>query len=253
MHNIASNTINEELHNLYSSLMPEVANCILACNDKMCDYFICNPYLLAASDDYFNSELRIMIFGQVTNCWYGEKNNGIYSERTSVKELMSLYDLFSNNPDRDCHSPFWNLVNKLDTTAKSLGIRIITNNLAKVGYTAKPGYDPVVNALFDNAVKQEIIICNPDLILMTTGPRYDNLIKQRFGNYDMKPWIKNISVRKCAELIFSADSVLAHRTVIRTYHPGYLTRVINKYTWPRQIINYLIEYIKTLTLPRQND
>jgi len=238
-HTIVAHKMIEELLKLYNSIMPQVAKCISRLNEQRQGNYISNPYLIAPAYSYFQSTRRIMIVGQETNCWLGEILDGKFSPETPVETLMKLYDLFSNDQNRGYNSPYWNFVNLLQSIAEKNGIGVVTNNLAKVGFNHSTGYDPTANAEFDMVFREEIRICKPDAILFLTGPNYDNLIKQRLGDFITEPCIDTLPVRKCAKLSFPNNTYLSDMVIIRTYHPGYLQRVKNRYDWVKQIYESL--------------
>ena len=242
-HTIVAHKMTEELMKLYNSTMPQVAKCISCLNEQRQGNYISNPYLIAPSYSYFQSMRRIMIVGQETYCWLGEILDGKFSPETSVETLMKLYDLFSNNQSRGYNSPYWNLVNLLQSIAKENGIGVVTNNLAKVGFNHSTGYDPTANAEFDMVFREEIRICEPDAILFLSGPNYDNLIRQRLGDFFAEPCIDALSARKCARLNFPNNTDLSDMLIFRTYHPGYLQRVKNRFVWAKQISEFLIAII----------
>ena len=71
-HSIPSNEMNQQLTELYSSVMPSLAKCIPDLNAQRSENFICFPYLLSVENDYVKSERRIMLAGKETFSWGGE-------------------------------------------------------------------------------------------------------------------------------------------------------------------------------------
>ena len=159
-HSIPSNEMNQQLTELYSSVMPSLAKCIPDLNAQRSENFICFPYLLSVENDYVKSERRIMLAGKETFSWGGEfTESGIYSPEISVSQLQSLYDLFVNNPQGKANgyrSPYWDFVRTIDSIAQSKRARLVVNNLAKIGYTDGNGFDPTVLPLFDGVFREEI-------------------------------------------------------------------------------------------------
>lgn len=243
-HEILSCKENTELSLLYSDMeMQRVSEKICMLNHQAQEHHISNPYLLAVSTDYIESSRRIMLFGQETLCWYGEKNCGIFSPDTKVSELQNLYDLFVNQPTKGYNSPFWNLVNCIDRKAKGKGVGIVCNNLAKIGYTSTTGYNVEVNSQFNDIVNSEIEILNPDIIVLLTGPRYDSLVRSRFGDFQQNRCVDGLEERKLAELIFPNNMYLNRRKVFRTYHPGYIRRRINRDMWAKKVVSFIEDLI----------
>ena len=241
--------MNEQLTELYSSVMPELAKCIPALNAQRTENYICFPYLLSVENDYVKSERRIMQAGKETFSWGGEfTESGIYSPEISVSQLQSLYDLFVNNPQGKANgyrSPFWDFVRTIDSIAQSKGARLVANNLAKIGYADGNGFDPTVLPLFDGVFREEIRILDPQLILLMVGPDYDTLIRESIGDFSLESVIPEVDTRQCARLIFPDDNaVLAGRTVIRTYHPCYLRRM-RKRKWAKDVVAFIEDLVMT--------
>ena len=249
IHSIPSNGMNEKLTELYSSVMPALANCIPALNAQRTENYICFPYLLAAEDLYAKSERRIMLAGKETFSWGGEfTESGVYSPDVSLSQLQSLYDLFVNDPQGKANgyrSPYWDFVRTIDSIAQSKGARLVINNLAKIGYSDGNGFDPTVLPLFQGVFKKEIEITDPQLILLMVGPDYDTLIRDSIGDFSQEAVIPEVDTRQCARLIFPDDNaVLAGRTVIRTYHPSYLRRMSYK-QWAQDVVAFVENLVET--------
>lgn len=248
-HSIPSNEMNQQLTELYSSVMPSLAKCIPDLNAQRSENFICLPYLLSVEDLYAKSERRIMLAGKETFSWGGEfTESGIYSPEISVSQLQSLYDLFVNDPQGKANgyrSPFWDFVRTIDSIAQSKRARLVVNNLAKIGYTDGNGFDPTALPLFDGVFREEIRILDPQLILLMVGPDYDTLIRESIGDFSQEYVIPEADTRQCARLIFpDENALLAGRTVIRTYHPSYLRRM--GYTkWAQDVVAFIEDLVKT--------
>lgn len=248
-HSIPSNEMNEKLTELYSSVMPALANCIPDLNAQRTENYICFPYLLAAEDLYAKSERRIMLAGKETFSWGGEfTESGVYSPDVSLSQLQSLYDLFVNDPQGKAsvyRSPYWDFVRTIDSIAQSKGARLVVNNLAKIGYADGNGFDPTVLPLFDGVFREEIRILDPQLILLMVGPDYDTLIRKSIGDFSLESVIPDVDTKQCARLIFPDDNaVLAGRTVIRTYHPSYLRRMSYK-KWAQDVVAFVENLVET--------
>lgn len=124
-HQVDDNPMNRQLRALYADMLTPLSDIITEynCKNESC---ISNPYLLAASQDYYAAKRRVMIFGQETYTWGGEfGNDGAFSPDTSVEELMKLYDLFANNTGYN--SPFWNYCKALKSVDSKQGVGFIYN------------------------------------------------------------------------------------------------------------------------------
>lgn len=245
-HLIDMNQINQDLFGMYSEcLMPLLNKYIPLINKQRNEKFIGYPYLLCASKNYVESQKRIMIFGQETNGWYGEKDKGIYNETVTIQELQNLFDLHANNPNRDGNTMFWQQFNRISEIAFNHDIGVISNNIAKIGYVyGYKGYDYNINVQVKDILCKEIQICKPQLIIMFSGPRYDNLVRQIFGDYNIVNCIDSVKERQCAEFIFPSNSVLSDIKVIRTYHPKYLNGYFKKNEKQILIQNFIKEVIQ---------
>ena len=248
-HSIPSNEMNEQLTDLYSSVMPKLAKCIPALNAQRTENYICFPYVLSVENDYAKSERRIMLAGKETCPWGGEfTESGVYSPDVSLSQLQSLYDLVVNTPQRKAEGynyTFWDFVRTIDSIAQSKGARLVANNLAKIGYADGNGFDPTVLPLFDGVFREEIRILDPQLILLIVGPYYDRLIRESIGDFSLESVIPEVDTRQCARLIFPDDNdVLTGRTVIRTYHPYYL-RLMSNTKWAQDVVAFIEDLVMT--------
>lgn len=206
-HEIANNSMNIQLTDLYSNLPNELSDAIAKFNEKVSEGFISNPFLLAVTDEYFKASKKIMLIAQETFCWFGERNRGIYTLENSIVELQNLYDLFVNNPSRNYASPLWLYVNSIYCIARNVNAGVIFNNVAKIGFNDRTGYDSKINVYFDRIFREEMSICKPDLIIFLSGPNYDSLIKQRLGVFSLNRCIPNIAERKLAKFFFDSSSL----------------------------------------------
>ena len=240
--------MNEMLRKVYLDLPKEFFNYTNEYNkdfDK--EQLISYPYLLSVSNEYFQAKIKIMLVGQKTYSWFGEKNNGIfsceYNDRMNlIIELQNLYDLFVNDINRDYNSPFWQHCNAIHKKAKKNGIGIVYNNIEKIGYNTGYGYDSISNAYFDSIFIEEIKICKPDIIIFLTGPNYDKLIAQRLGSFELCNCIDGINIRRLASLQF----VNRYESMIyRTYNPKFLQMRKNSFSWINDIYDFIYGIILT--------
>jgi len=145
------------------------------------------PLLIKVSDQYVNSDIKVMIVGQETDKWYGRLND---NER-SIETLMDGYHnyLFKISPNGKARTsrPFWNMKNfeyfesKFKIEGKS--VSFIWNNISKIGNhgSGRPAADiRRLEKSHFNVIKSEVEIVKPDIIIFTTGSR-DGYIKDHFG------------------------------------------------------------------------
>ena len=240
-HKIASNIINSKLKELYYNIPEENYAAIEEYNSFSSEHILTNPLLLAASDEYANADKKVMIIGQETYTWLKEVKNGAFSRENNPPILQSLFDMFCNNPNRKYNSAFWTFINECQKIAKQNNSGIITNNIAKVGYVGERGNDLNVSCLWGKILLEEIKICDPNMLLFVSGPLYDKMINNIFGNYKASRCIDGVTTRKLAKLEFE-DGVLKGRSVYRTYHPAFLQKSINRFEW----ISSVYKFIDTL-------
>lgn len=215
-------SINDRLRHLYESHYESLSeelnsrNKELNNNDGEC---ATNPLLLMVDEGYLNAELKIMFFGQETNCW----NNGIFSGE--IQPLVDLYKRFYL--DGNCYKyggQFWNGISKfkklIQAKIPDKKIGFLWNNVVKIGKCGK-GFPQEINDITNkhfNIIPEEIRILQPDIILFISGPNYDQEINKIFGECKTKE-IGSFSKRQLCKMEFDKIPIS-----IRTYHPNYLWR-----------------------------
>lgn len=160
-HKCSQNPMVKELSELYNSKWN-------SCQENILNQVECAlPFLIAPTNEYYNSDKRIMIIGQETNRWAGEMY-GKYEIQTP-ENLMNLNDIFVNI-DSDYKSPFWNFINDLQKLISD--IKIVVNNIVKIGKKHGRGCDDNINNLtlqHFNILSEEIKILKPDILIFLTG------------------------------------------------------------------------------------
>ena len=221
--------MNEKLKILYTSKWDALIKAFEPIHsDEKIDIKPANPLLLYvdSEEEYKKADIRLMIFGQETNGWYE-------NEDVTLDAVQKLYNGFFN--EGDCWKyggQFWNGVKRfkqlLSTKYPNKKVRLIWNNIVKVGkYTDKgfpPDYIYEIERETFNVIPKEIEILKPNLVLFLTGPNYDGIIKDNFGSlvYNKLP---EFTVRQLAKVELQKGSI-----AYRTYHPNYLWRNdIDKY------------------------
>jgi len=186
-----------------------------------------NLLCLNISDEYLSSDIKLMVFGQETNDWYGAyaEVDKFNSEENRTDWLKSVYDEFFTS--KYCYSyggHFWNGVSKLvngieERTGKTVGL--LWNNIVKIGKDGDKGRpeNSIINwqkpAL--DFIIEEIKTAQPDIVVFFTGPNYDDRLEAVFSDIQFK----SVSTRKPEELsIVTSDNLPFHS--IRTYHPHFL-------------------------------
>ena len=234
-------TTNKRLKDLYSSKYPDLTTELNNANSKLePSEKATNPLLIQVDEKYINADIKIMFFGQETNTWLGELNDGAFLGK--IEPMLDLYeDFFIEGSCFAYGGQFWNGINRLKklTTEKipNKKISYIWNNIIKIGKCGM-GFPSETNALtnkYFNVILQEIEILEPDVIIFFSGPNYDEHIEKVIGKFykvNMPFFIKR-QLCKIASMEFEL--------AFRTYHPNYLWRNnIDKFLSP--IINEIAEY-----------
>ncbi len=215
--------MNQKLLNLYSSKWDILtAKLKPIIEDESLDVKPANPLLIYIDneEEYKSADIRIMIYGQETNGWCEKEN-------VTIQDLITLYDGFFNKGDCWSYSgQFWNGISRFMSSMQKKfpekKIRLIWNNIVKIGKKEDKGFPPdyiyEIEREFFPIIPQELEILNPSIVLFLTGPNYDSIIKDNFGEvkYEALP---NFTVRQLSRLTLNQIPF-----AYRTYHPNYLWR-----------------------------
>jgi hypothetical protein len=220
--------MNEQLLKLYSSKWRGLSAAITTIlEDDILDIKPANPLLLyiKKEEDYKTADIRLMVFGQETNGWYDEGAN--------MEAVRGNYDNFFNG--EKCWGyggQFWNGVSRFLSSLQSKypdkRIRAIWNNIVKIGKQSEKGFPPdyiyEIEREFFHVIPDELQILKPNVVLFLTGPNYDSIIADNFGE------LKHEALTIFPERELSEVSLDGVDFAFRTYHPNYLWRKgIDKY------------------------
>ena len=215
--------MNDKLKELYDSKWDKMVSTFAPIlQDESIEVKPANPLLLYIDDEekYQNADIRVMIFGQETNSWYDERG-------ATVEDVQDLYDGFFNGGDCWKYSgQFWNGISRFITLLKekypNKKIELLWNNIVKIGKQDDKGFPPdyiyeIEREVF-NVIPQELEILKPNLVVFFTGPNYDSIIKDNFGEliYTALP---DSTDRQLSRLNLNGVQF-----AYRTYHPNYLWR-----------------------------
>jgi hypothetical protein len=196
-----------------------------------------NLLCLTMPQSYKDSELKVMVFGQETNDWYGS-----YSGEHNEDWLKEAYDEFFTS--NDCFSyggQFWNGVSRTvhqleNRTGKTVGL--LWNNIVKIGKEVKGRPNQEILDWQKGAMSfilEELKVAKPDVVIFFTGPFYDDLLIQTFEDISFQE-LPDKNGRQLA----SVTSKHLPSKAVRTYHPNYLWRNdIDSYLNP--IIDYVTQ------------
>ena len=220
--------MNELLKKLYTSKWSEISNMLQSFNEEEPDDFenlATHPLLIKTDKEYEASELKVMFFGQETNYWGGEYNNGVFKEGIDVDSLLNLYNQFYLEKGYEEYGkPFWNFIRKLKSSEADKKVGYVWNNVLKIGKcesgTPQQG---LINYAFEyfNVIPQEIEILKPNLLLFLSGHNYDEYIRKSVGNFTKIP-VEGFSTNELCKFEFESIPV---KLALRTYHPGFLQRL----------------------------
>lgn len=222
--------MNKQLLNLYSSKWDKLCSAMqpILEDDTLETKPTC-PLLLSIGneEEFKNADIRLIVFGQETNNWYEEFHNEII-------HIIGKYDEFYNSGG--CWSyggQFWNGVARfiamLQEKYPNKKISLIWNNIVKIGKFNDKGFPPdyvyEVEREHFSVIKNELKILQPTVVLFLTGPNYDSVIVDNFGDLAFTKLPTGFSERQIARL-----SLTGIPFAFRTYHPNYLWRNdINSY------------------------
>lgn len=176
-----------------------------------------SPLLISLEDydEYESADIRLMIFGQETNNWFGYFN-------PDMMEVMGFYESYFLSGDwmLDKKRVFWRgLKPYLDGIRERFPEKtfsFIWNNLTKVGKISKgssPKYIKDVELTYFPVIKKEVEILRPNIILFFTGFSRDGDIKNIFSTAKFES-ISGFSIEELASI-----GSIAGPNVFRTYHP----------------------------------
>lgn len=178
--------------------------------DLQPDESIHGPFLIASSDGYNRSKVKIAVIGQETKGW---------SCTYSIEDQINTYRNFDYGRNY-YSSPFWNVIRK---TEKAFGCSEYSSawlNLNRYDENARrPSAGNLKRlASLDFLLLEEVKILCPDIILFFTGPFYDRRIEVLFdGKLEQ---VKGFTGRQLSKLVSKKLDV----PMFRTCHPNYLRR-----------------------------
>jgi hypothetical protein len=225
----------EELYDLYYELDQELFD--VMCNEN---YKIANendkatfPLFIEPTGKYLSADIKLMIFGQETNSWYGVYGDKKDKKTKDVAWILGKYEDFFSGTETSYNSPFWqgtkNIINGLRSKFDSnKTVEFLWNNIVKMGYAGrnvKPHfphkfYDDIniIKKYLNPLIPMEIDILKPDFIIFFTGPDYDRVIDDIFLAPCRKA-IEGFTKRELCEIMIPNV-----KRSFRTYHPQYLYR-----------------------------
>jgi hypothetical protein len=178
------------------------------------------PFLMSPPcEDYRNSKKRLLVVGQETNGWVGERRaNGL----DDIHKNMQVYKDFDFGGARFKNSNFFRYMTYSAEQITDKNIFMWTNVL-KFGKKSGRGTpsEKVIAAerKFFNVLIDEIKIIDPTCVLFVSGPNYDSRIQKMIPDAEFLE-VEGFGIRQIAKI----KSVHLPMVSYRIYHPGYGNR-----------------------------
>lgn len=211
----------DSLKKLYEEYWPQLNAEISRCISSNPEVLPTNPLLINIDEDiYREADLRIMVFGQETNDWYGPWGN------LSLSQTLECYsEFFGSGAWRKYGGHFFNGVRNYHSKIKERfpdkKVSLVWNNILKIGKVKAKGApsSQIIQATLNSfpVVKEEIRILQPNIIIFFTGPNYDRYLKDSFEYLSLNP-MEGWNSRKLAKVAAKELPINS----FRTYHPRYL-------------------------------
>ncbi|HRK71319.1 MAG TPA: hypothetical protein PLA85_07010 [Micropepsaceae bacterium] len=189
---------------------------------------LCGPFVIDPTEEFLSSRLRVLYVGQETHGW-DTSITDFLKDQDGLKRALGRYRDFSFGESRS--SPFWRFHHKL---AERLGFgprTLLWSNLVRFGLKKSPGESasliesshPDTPKLLDiqrGTLLREIEELQVHAVVFVTGPNYDAIIRDEFGDVEFLPirqvdepppgrWLLDIiQCKKFPDL-----------QIVRTYHP----------------------------------
>lgn len=235
--------MNSELRALYASKWDKLTKHMQHIKDaEDCPIKPTNPLLLSIDEEeYRNADIRIMFYGQETNSWYDSFNPNM---QFTLKEYENFY--LSGTAMKGYGGHFWNGINRFKKLFQKKypdkKLAFVWNNIIKIGNEARnanrpPAYTYKVEREYFSVIKEEIEILRPDVLLFLTGPNYDSILKDNFGNVE-KSTVPGFKQRALVQVMKHSNT-----NAFRTYHPRYL--------WMNDIDKHFNAIINSIQLSQQ--
>lgn len=196
---------NQRLHALYTEHEATIKGVGARCGEEME-----GPFLIAPNDAYWNAKLKVAFVGQETYGW---------TDEIEIDAQMEAYSRFNLGEDY-YSSPFWNVIRKLETALTGANYNSAWLNLNRYDEAGgKPSWENQVRlGELDFLLIEELKIVAADVVILFTGPYYDDRVNKLFGSG--QTLVEGFSLRQLCQL----QSPSLNGAIFRTYHPNYLRR-----------------------------
>ena len=193
------------------------------------DAALSQPYCLGLSQEYLDSNHRVMIVGQET------RGFGSYSDDWSAHEIQAWCvgylrrQLWGEGEDTYNHSPFWQFFRLLARE----GYAPCWNNVDKIH---RPGGGKIARlsreqeralcgaygAALASLLQREVALCAPDAVVFITGPQYCYPMSLCLGVEESALWQQRPTTHTPIVDIRATASLGC--PTFWTYHPAFLNR-----------------------------
>lgn len=196
---------NDRLFELYQANTSAIREAKARCTAEME-----GPFLIAPSDAYWSSAVKVAFVGQETHGWSSAEDN-----RDQMQEYVDF-----NLGKQYYASPFWSVIRKLERSLTGFEFSSAWLNLNRFDQEGGAPSDEnkrVISEL-DFILIEELKIISPDVVIFFTGPRYDNRLSKLLPGVTQA--VDGFNERKLC--LLNSDALPAK--LFRTYHPNYLRR-----------------------------
>jgi len=218
-------SINENLWRLYQSHLANLKHINYQIDLNKIDDFA-GPHLMYVwEEEYKKANTKVLFIGQETNGWYNNK----ISADSDIADAIDTYKNFELGINYN--SLFWQKIYYMNEILNGTKDKknILWTNINKYGKSDIGRPDAKITSLeneYFNVLKDEINILNPEVVILFTGPNYDNDLKNKLGEIIFHD-CSNHNQRILARL---ENKYLPYHSY-RTYHPGYARRAKMEYLY----------------------
>jgi hypothetical protein len=212
------------------------------------------PLLIYPFADYFatKNKKKVMYVGQETCTWGDQTITNIedfFLNENSIERLLECYREFdfAESEDRGSkHSPFWKFHREICFMIGGTYRSVVWTNLMRCDVAASSPIDtksePLLCKFQQGILRAEIDIFKPDIVLLVTGPRYDEKIQHELGEFKAVS-VSDLDSSQLAEIRLNVSPFTkCSPLIIRTYHPAYLNSYVEKLRVPT--MNYIANMLE---------
>jgi len=186
-----------------------------------------NPFCLKVNEEeYEESDLSVMIFGQETFGWNGKFGKSI-DECMMHYEKYYIKDGYKNN-----NHAFFRGVDffkeKIKTHYADKNIIFMWNNISKIGrYEAKGTTEKIreFEREYFHVIKEELEILKPDIVIFLTGNRNDDVMFHftdvSFVEYKNTATLSSKNGGKNYQPVYKVTSSFLPKKSVKLYHPSF--------------------------------